>query len=527
MYGAWVATDAVFGAVLQHGTWDRYDFVTIPSRRESTDRLIRDRRPTGARVLEFSELRSRDEDLGITVWFESSIDARTSFYIRDHVATRPFPISMLHHTVSYQSSLHNHWLFLLSATSLPCDTIICPTTASKRSVEVLLEQVSERFNARHGTELSFRGDLEVIPLGVDTDLLRPRDPLLARRELGLPTEPLIVLWLGRISAVDKADLAPLLHAFADVAQYARILDLSRPLLLVIAGADPHEQRTILEELARRLGISQDVRIYPYVDAFRKASFYAAADIFIAPTDNIQETFGITPIEAMACGVPQIVSDWNGYRDTVAHDETGFLIPTLWAKADDDLLDDPLVWQDLTDHAELAQSVAVDPTELRSALTKLVLNEDLRNKMGEASRRRACELFSWASVVSRLEHLWMEQHHIAESLEAPPAPRTPEYYRPFFFDAFRHYATRIVEDDATVARTPSGTAALETEKDLAPKYGDLDPSMMRQALEHIDDAGIAIADVLQRLRGPEANPHLDPVLRRQVMRLVKYGYVQLR
>src|SRR3546814_3034291 len=57
------------------------------------------------------------------------------------------------------------------------------------------------------------------------------------------------------------------------------------------------------------------------------SSWAAADVFVSLSDNIQESFGITPVEAMAAGLPCIVSDWDGYRDTVVDGETGILVPT--------------------------------------------------------------------------------------------------------------------------------------------------------------------------------------------------------
>src|SRR3546814_10665560 len=57
------------------------------------------------------------------------------------------------------------------------------------------------------------------------------------------------------------------------------------------------------------------------------SSWAAADVFVSLSDNIQESFGITPVEAMAVGLPCIVSDWDGYRDTVVDGETGILVPT--------------------------------------------------------------------------------------------------------------------------------------------------------------------------------------------------------
>ena len=50
--------------------------------------------------------------------------------------------------------------------------------------------------------------------------------------------------------------------------------------------------------------------------------------FLSLVDNPQETFGLAPVEAMAAGVPVVVSDWDGYRYTVSDGVEGFLIPTL-------------------------------------------------------------------------------------------------------------------------------------------------------------------------------------------------------
>ena len=53
----------------------------------------------------------------------------------------------------------------------------------------------------------------------------------------------------------------------------------------------------------------------------------ASDIFVSLADNIQETFGLSVIEAMASSLPLVVSDWNGYKDLVNHGFNGFRIPT--------------------------------------------------------------------------------------------------------------------------------------------------------------------------------------------------------
>jgi glycogen synthase len=50
------------------------------------------------------------------------------------------------------------------------------------------------------------------------------------------------------------------------------------------------------------------------------------------SDNIQETFGLTPLEAMAAGLPVIVGDWDGYKDTVRDGVDGFRIPSLMPPA---------------------------------------------------------------------------------------------------------------------------------------------------------------------------------------------------
>ena len=57
--------------------------------------------------------------------------------------------------------------------------------------------------------------------------------------------------------------------------------------------------------------------------------WSAADVFTSFSDNIQETFGLTPVEAMASGLPVVVSDWNGYKVRVRDGIDGYRVST-WA-----------------------------------------------------------------------------------------------------------------------------------------------------------------------------------------------------
>ena len=83
-----------------------------------------------------------------------------------------------------------------------------------------------------------------------------------------------------------------------------------------------------EELAKRFPRLTIRRLGGLTPATReeKQLGLAAADVFCSPADNLQETFGISVLEAMASRLPVIASDWNGYRDLVQHGQTGWIVP---------------------------------------------------------------------------------------------------------------------------------------------------------------------------------------------------------
>ena len=115
--------------------------------------------------------------------------------------------------------------------------------------------------------------------------------------------------------------------------------------------------------------------------------WAAADLFLSLVDNAQETFGLAPVEAMAAGLPVVVSDWDGYRYTVSDGVEGFRgahpgtgkcparLEELALQHDHGLLS----YQDYV--GAVAQHVAVDTEAAAMAIARLVEDPVLRQRMG--------------------------------------------------------------------------------------------------------------------------------------------------
>ncbi len=122
------------------------------------------------------------------------------------------------------------------------------------------------------------------------------------------------LYVGRLKRYKGIDVA--LHALARARR-------TRPdLRLEVAGSGDY--RPALEALATKLGLTGAVQFYGFVSEAEKLALLrrAWANVFPSP----KEGWGITVLEAGACGTPSLASDSPGLRDSVRHGESGFLVP---------------------------------------------------------------------------------------------------------------------------------------------------------------------------------------------------------
>jgi glycosyltransferase involved in cell wall biosynthesis len=147
-----------------------------------------------------------------------------------------------------------------------------------------------------------------------------------------------VLSLGRVEPYKRIDVV--------VSALPRILAAVPNARLVVVG-----RGEALPSLARQvaeLGIEHAVELKGTVSEDEKVALYRAARVFVNPSEK--EGWGLTVMEANACGVPVVASDAPGLRDSVHHESTGFLVPygdvSAWAAAILRVLEDDDCWNHL-------------------------------------------------------------------------------------------------------------------------------------------------------------------------------------
>ena len=169
---------------------------------------------------------------------------------------------------------------------------------------------------------------------------------------------------------------------------------------------------------------------------------------------MQETFGLTPLEAMAARLPCIVSDWDGYRETVRDGLDGFRIPTQAPRAGlgkDLSFRYSQGWDNYDAYAGAAsQFVAVDVEAAAGAIVRLANNPDLRRTMGENAHGHANANLDWRALIPRYEALWAEQNARRIAAQAGPPPYAPAE-DPWRLDPFRMFANYPTRSPGALTR----------------------------------------------------------------------------
>lgn len=356
--------------------------------------------PSGCSFLPTSDA---DGLAAVSTLFRPDPDIAGFAVIRSRRDARAYSVCGLSHTMSSLPAMATVALFVAESMQ-SWDAVICPSAAIRRVIEALWEAASQGAGR-------CPVQLPVIPLGVDAEDFAANASLGRRAEqrsaLGIGDEDFAILFHGRLSYTSKAHPLPLLLAAERVAENA-----TRPVHLVFYGYFTGDSfQADYEALARDVCQAARVHFVDNTDPRFPEAIWAAADVFASLSDNIQESFGLTPVEAMASGLPVVASDWDGYRDTVTEGVEGFLAPTLGPPpgAGVETARRYLAGKDLYGEylAAASQSTAVDVDAVAAALGRLEASADLRRGMGEAGMRRAGEVYDWRHVIPAYEALWDE------------------------------------------------------------------------------------------------------------------------
>ncbi len=217
-----------------------------------------------------------------------------------------------------------------------------------------------------------------IPSAVNTRVFRPVTREEARRRIGLPQDEFVIVYVGRV--IPRKDPRNIVRAIARLQSWSKSVGCTRKIRLLIVGGEtvePNPQATPeigeLANLARELGVLDQVQFVGKRSQDTLRYYYSAGNV--AVTTPWYEPFGLTPLEAMACGRPVIGSAVGGITSTIADGETGFLVPPR------------------------------DPEQLATRLYQFLMEPELEQRMGQAARLRVEQGYTWPIVALRTASLY--------------------------------------------------------------------------------------------------------------------------
>jgi glycosyltransferase involved in cell wall biosynthesis len=215
--------------------------------------------------------------------------------------------------------------------------------------------------------------VSVIPCGFDQAEFWPITKPFARRALGFCAHDRILLNVGRLAPRKGLD-----NLVRGLGQLARGHGISARLIIVGGNSDLPDP-AVTPEMARLQAVAAEEGVERQVHFTGRRSreflklYYSAADVFA--TTPWYEPFGITPLEAMACGTPVIGADVGGIRFSVADGVTGVLVPPE------------------------------DPPALAAAAARLLADPQLMREMGRSGMQRVQAQFTWPKVARSIASLY--------------------------------------------------------------------------------------------------------------------------
>lgn len=251
---------------------------------------------------------------------------------------------------------------------------------SPKSWDVLLPRVERIAMSNFGQ--TAMPEAPVVHHGVDTSIFKPMDKKAAKVALGFDPDRFLVLRVDKNSlrkdyAASWKAVRPLLRRFSDMDVHFHC----RPV-----AADSYNLHAVAfndEDIRDRLTFTPDLSGYFGLDANLLATLYNAADVFVSTSWG--EGFGLTILEAMACGTPVVAQDCSAITEVVG--DAGILVPP-----------GPSISTPMGQDMHLP-----DINAFTQAIERLYLGHGSRRKLAEAAVAQAAK-FSWDTAAGRFNDL---------------------------------------------------------------------------------------------------------------------------
>ncbi len=455
------------------------------------------------------------------------------FVGREAWQRRPFgearySICGLTHTTS-SAEIQRDIAELVLGPTQPHDALICTSAAVRSAVETQMAAVGDYLAFQFGPRRKPTPQLATIPLGINTSDFSRTDAQRKswRARLNIADDDFVALYVGRFSLMGKMNPAVMALALERAAQITE-----RKIVWVLSGwAEDPEAEVGYHDGARALCPSVRYVVVDGRPADTRFSIWSAADAFISLSDNVQETFGLTPLEAMAAGLPSVVTDWDGYRETVRDNIDGFRIPTwaprsgFGAELAHRYANGWLPYPYFVGAA--SQFTAVEIGRAAEAIAALVRHPNIGRQMGEAAQIRARSEFDWSVIIPRYQDLWADlgaRRRVATPREWPAdLPDNPWMMDPFRL--FASYPTHHLQPASRLSPQPgmnaaSALARLRTPHAAYYLTGFPTPDEVAAVVELLTRRGaMTVAELLAEM--PEARRfHLE----RGLLWLAKFGVI---
>ena len=275
----------------------------------------------------------------------------TSFFGTRPIARRRIPTCLTYHCDLFLAT------GLGAAVTWSYNRLLLPTTLDRMD-RIIVHTRSYAVTSRFLRDRP----VEIIPSSVDLGRFRPDGSGEAiRARLGIEGRR-VLAFTGRL--VPHKGVDDILRA---------LVQLPEDVVLLVVGRGPDLPE--LAALAGRLGVLDRVRLCPEVSDEELPNYLRAADLFVFPSVNRLEGFGLAVAEALACGLPVVVADIPGVREVIEPGVEG-------------LLAEPLL-----------------PGDLAAKIRELLDDPDRRRRMGMAARRRAVEHYGVERVTAALLSLY--------------------------------------------------------------------------------------------------------------------------